>query len=42
MEIKTNISKEFKDTTIIVNATKMTQEVQNVIKYISNKITTLL
>ena len=36
MEIKTNISKEFKDTTIIVNAPEMTEEVQNIIKYISN------
>lgn len=36
MEIKTNISREFKDTTIIINAPEMTEEVQNLVKYISS------
>lgn len=36
MEIKTNISKEFDDTKIIINAPELTEELQNIIKYISD------
>lgn len=36
MEIKTNISKEYKDTTIIVNAPELNEEVQNLINGIAN------
>lgn len=35
MEIKTNISKEFDDITITINAPEMTEEIQNMIKHIS-------
>lgn len=40
MKIETNISNEFKDTTIIINSSKMTEEIQNIINYISNISTT--
>lgn len=38
MEIKitTNISNEFKETSIIINAPELSDEIQNVINYISN------
>ena len=42
MEIKinTNISDEYKETSITINAPKLTKEVQNLINYISNINTT--
>lgn len=36
MEIKTNISKKFNDTKIIINAPELTEELENIIQYISN------
>ena len=36
IKINTNISSEYKEPTIIINAPEMNQDVQNLIKYISN------
>lgn len=36
IKINTNISNEYKETSIIINAPEMNQDVQNLIKYISN------
>lgn len=36
IKINTNISSEYKETSIIINAPEMTGDVQNLIKYISN------
>ena len=36
IKIKTNISSEFKETSIIINTPQITEEMQNLIQYISN------
>ena len=36
IRINTNISSEYKETSIIINAPEMNQDVQNLINYISN------
>lgn len=36
IKIKTNISNEFKEPSIIINAPELSNEIQNVIKYVSN------
>lgn len=36
IKINTNISSEYEEPTIIINAPEMTEDVQNLIKYISN------
>lgn len=36
IKINTNISSEYKETNIIINAPEMNEDVQNLIKYISN------
>ena len=36
IKINTNISSEYKETSIIINAPEMNEDVQNLIKYISN------
>ena len=36
IKINTNISKEFKETSITINAPELTDEIQNIVKYVSN------
>ena len=36
IKINTNISKEFKETSITINAPELTDEIHNIVKYVSN------
>ena len=36
IKVSTNISSEFKETSIIINATELSKEVEDIIKYLSN------
>lgn len=40
IKINTNISSEFKETSITINAPELSDEIQNIIKYVSNINTT--
>ena len=41
IKINTNISSEFEDTSITINAPELSDEIQNILKYLSNINTTL-